>query len=121
MRALTDLTQFLLARIAEDEEVARVPVSEYEEGEGWYGEQSRTWLRRHLDPFDQVEDNDSRGYPTVDFIIRNSPARVLAECEAKRRIVAEVFPITPDYDPLYVQKVLAQVYSDHPDFDPSWA
>lgn len=48
------------------------------------------------------------------------PARVLAECEAKRRIVAEVLPTHPDYDPLYVQKVLALPYADHPDYDEAW-
>lgn len=99
---MTALTEFLLARITEDEQAA-----------GEMVENEHLWSNC----------GEPHNHAIMIFKLgwRMDPARVLAECEAKRRIVAEVFPITADYDPLYVQKVLARVYADHPDFDPAWA
>ena len=61
-----------------------------------------------------------------DHVLRWSPARVLAECEAKRRIVEFLRP-----DPAMpvdsgrfvaagVLTLLAAVYSGHPDYDEEW-
>lgn len=92
---MTTLTDFLLARITEDEEQAR--------------------------EFVQYEDDV---YETAGWL---RPTRVLAECEAKRRIVGlkicmacdiEGQDCTHQDDTL---ALLAGVYSDHPDYDPSWA
>jgi len=82
------IVEFLLARIAEDEEVAQA---------------------------------------------RHDPARVLAECEAKRRIVGlhERRPDWPDCQecgdrdyqkpwPCSTLRLLALPYSDHPDYRPEW-
>jgi hypothetical protein len=98
------ITEFLLARIAEDETEARAMLREYERG----GDaSSRRWRR------------------------------VLAECEAKRRIVgfaqsadeadryaAEVIGgvdgAAVDTDGAGILRALASVYADHPDFDPAW-
>lgn len=97
------LSEFLLARIAEDEEAQR---SE----SGWGrcdAPESYHW----------------------------GPARVLAECEAKRRIVEDAIHQRQwiDSDPgagdggkgrLYcyddVVAILALPYADHPDYDESW-
>ena len=77
------LTEFLLARIAEDEDEA-------EDNEPYWG----GWSSAH-------------------------EARVLAECEAKRRIVEEL-----SHDGLgpreWMLRVLAAVYSDHPDYRQEW-
>lgn len=105
---------FLLARIAEDEAAA-------EHG------------RRHNDVGTYA--NDNYGCLLVD------PTRVLLECEAKRRVVAEhdaahilhdqgpPKPCSVDVGttrtalvwPCRTMRILAAVYADHPDFDPAWA
>lgn len=110
------LTDFLLARIAEDEAVAR------------------------------TEDNDQPhrmicGAAMLDVGFAcdcEYPQRLLAECAAKRRIVAmaaesadfeDAMPIrgyaraihSPSIDVLVrVQQLLALPYADHPDYDDAW-
>ena len=102
--AVTDLTEFLLARIAEDEAVA-------ERG------------RRHNGR--GTFENDNYGCLLVD------PARILAECEAKRRIVEDAIA-ADDHDPSdayadgyrcaleRVCEILALPYADHPDHRQEW-
>jgi hypothetical protein len=98
------LTEFLLARIAEDEDDARAAVDD-----------DPNWLY---------------------------PARGLAECEAKRRIVA-LHEATTDFSgevycwvcsnvertgldtylepmPCPTLRLLALPYADHPDYQPAW-
>lgn len=116
---MTTLAEFLLARIAEDEAVA---------------------LR--------ARDN-AGSFAVPDHVVRFSPPRVLAECEAKRRIVelheisSEVLGnatlygcaicdcMSDDDGEYYVGRVdevdgcatlrlLALPYSGHPDYDPDW-
>lgn len=122
------LSEFLEARIAEDEAVA----NRYPD------------LNSGSDHWELLVDFD-RDYsePTA---IAIEPARVLAECEAKRRIVALHPPrwavvyrdserllamafdqesvkveaaSGPVYDPEV--RVLALPYADHPDYDEEWA
>jgi hypothetical protein len=88
------LTEFLLARITEDE--ARAPVPSWTSDDGGC-----------LDCGGQSE------------------SRVLAECEAKRRIV-EWHRMGND-DGYVCRNILcphlaalASVYAEHPDFDPAW-
>jgi hypothetical protein len=119
---LVTLTEFLLARIAEDEDVARL-----------------------------VESPVTRGLATINVggdsgrrpvAVSIGPARVLAECEAKRRIVDTYVKLVSnpehqritskgsvDYsdsglviDHLFedVLQPLAQVYADHPDYQQEW-
>ncbi len=107
------LAEFLLARIAEDEVVAReVPGPPDEKGLSWWGEY---------------------GHLSV------SPARVLAECAVKRQIVQDWL----DAESLAVETVrfsqataviysaiqggmeapvrrLAALYADHPDYRQEW-
>ena len=96
---MVTLTDFLLARIAEDEEAAE-------------GVNRGRWNSR-------VARLDGDLYALVS---RQHPARVLAECEAKRRIVEHC-----DYDHLalspgdpYVLQLLALPFASHPDYDESW-
>lgn len=137
------LTEFLLARIAEDEEAARVAArcSSWD----WTAHGSILLYLdadRNAEPLGQVE--NYRQDDALRHIARYGPTRVLAECEAKRRIadmhtsdatwdggeecaqcsfheayegfndVSETFPCT-------TLRLLALPYADHPSFDPAWA
>lgn len=129
---MSDVVEFLLARVAEDEAMARDCIE--------YGVLSEPGYRLYesiLTPF--PEDGVAR-----DLADRFGPARVLAECEAKRAIAAihELAPSSyPDADrfpfgcsvchfddnmqfghgPCETLLSLARIWSDHPDFDPAWA
>jgi hypothetical protein len=59
------------------------------------------------------------GADAADHIARHDPARVLAEIEAKRRIVdLTEHGCGDDYQ--RVQRALALPYADHPDYDERW-
>lgn len=103
------LTEFLLARIGEDEAVAR-----------------RVAVETAYPPPKPIG-----GIPRLG-IVGYSTARVLAECEAKRRIV-EAHPSRfggcetcheldgPDaYAPCATLRALAAVYAQHPDYRSEW-
>jgi hypothetical protein len=104
--ATLTLAEFLLARYADEEAVAR-------DAEGWF--QSTDWTSSRAAEHGELWD----------------PARVLAECEAKREIVEawrhesrgrDGIPArTPVAGALlWVMKQLAQPYSDHPDYRQEW-
>ena len=94
------ITEFLLARIAEDEQKAR-----------------------QGDHRDRGHDIDWASMAEGDVLIIGTD-RVLAECEAKRRIVAlhtscdDVSYGDPSTCP--EMRILASVYADHPDFRAEW-
>ena len=110
---MSDLIEFLLARIAEDEAVARAVIAEYP---------------RHDDVTNHVCYCDGQAVAAL------NGHRLLAECEAKRRIVHEAREINPDAD--YgdvdnlddgqvwafgdVLQALALPYADHPDYRDEW-
>jgi len=126
-----DLSDFLLARIADDERAAQ---SEWD----WM-------IERHGPDFwstgeGAVMDSEWSLETDRDATLHVSPRRVLAECGAKRRIVElhreelierldDEFPGTP-YDALCVVdnddfpcttlRLLALPYAEHPDYDPEW-
>ena len=101
---MTTLSEFLLARITEDEAAARELI---DNGPEW------------------MEEAVSFGA---------NPDRVLAECEARRRIVEGLHNILGDAPDQadgtalrgYVEALwvvvqeLAAVYADHPDYQPGW-
>jgi hypothetical protein len=110
------LAEFLEARISEDEAIARAA----------------------SEPDWSVVGNSLAG---ARFIAHHDPARVLAECEAKRSIITEHQPVdcgnvrhpngvhcsVCEYDdiergwwPCPTLRFLAAPYSSHSDFDPSW-
>jgi hypothetical protein len=110
---MTDLADFLLARIAETETVARAAVPA--EGD---------WVTVADDSGDEV-------------VLGMSGARVIAECEAKRRIVAlhlasrdgleketdelrRLMAETISNSYAEVVKELARPYSHHPDYREEW-
>jgi len=119
------ITEFLLARIAQDEAAAQSAM-----GAG------ATWV---------TAADTAAGIAGADaglLILVHNPVRVLAECEAKRRIVElhAVYPhpqvmvygtIRPCSEcgsvddspvewPCRTLLALASVYADHPEFDPAW-
>ena len=112
---MSDLTDFLLARIAEDEAVAIATRDSHDPLDWEPGE----WMDGPCD--------GPSGYQVV--IV--DPARVLAECEAKRRIVADFLYESKGRDTIpartpvagalrVVLLNLATVYADHPDYRPEW-
>ncbi len=118
------ITEFLLARIAEDE--ARVAV--WEAG-------GALWPHQEHDAGECDECDHRRSHRAADDVLQD---RVLAECEAKRRIVKregerlreewrrrsdehrQTFEewFQPPYGPTL--RDLASVYADHPDFREEW-
>ena len=139
------LTEFLTARLDEDEEVARRASPggwRYGDVESVAGGTLYDETRRIADIiYENPEDHD--GYwtrhllePEADangaHIARHDPARVLAEVEAKRRIVeawvradeaAGSYPGTDAGIEMGLHEAIALLalpYADHPDYDPDW-
>lgn len=141
------LTDFLLARIGEDEAVARAaehsdgPETFHWElaggrhhrfdnglGEDYYAVRCGTWDRI------LVARDEVGGVPLSRHIARHDPARVLADCEARRRIVSMCSPtlgdelraaLSGDWDEAAwlarnILAALALPYADHPDYNPDW-
>lgn len=118
------LTEFLLARIADDEAVARAHIANWTDEDGDGGVSLFMELRA---------DNE---YAWMDI----GAGRVLAECEAKRRIVEELEETQHTMGGLEEEgdfeaalgwadaaralerpvRLLAAVYADHPDYDEAW-
>lgn len=109
------LTEFLLARIAEDEERAQFVARQIEGSNYTPFEQ---WKLSWHDEYD---------------LLCVEPSRALAECEAKRRIVEDFEVLHADYrvthDPTtearrlqarIAMAHLAAVYADHPDYREEW-
>lgn len=115
------IVEFLLVRIAEDERAATSASRD-------------DWDNVFVMSRETTEAQD-------EHIARHDPARVLAECEAKRRIVdaysqakrlrsGDIEGLTDldharlggEYVALHAAVVrLAAVYADHPDYDQAWA
>jgi hypothetical protein len=109
------ITEFLEARISEDEKLAE------EASISMHGQ-------RHTDAWDYtsyVLSSERDATEAQDkFIVNWWPARVLAECAAKRAIIEAFDPDAPDLDPYVGRDViamLAAVYKDHPDYQQEWA
>ena len=150
------ITEFLLARIAEDEKVAPAAIGLHWHAQG--GPELRTdpsGSAGSVEPYwfqiaEGGHDDGPSGYREDGYwermrsfwhIGRHDPARVLAECKAKRAIVAEWDKVcesanranaTGDTDEAWTFEqraegfwvtllALASVYADHPDYDPAWA
>ena len=111
------LAEFLLARIEEDEAVARG----VDAGPSWF---SATNLVSDGDGSLAVLDHDA----DADHIARHDPARVLADCKAKRAIVHQAVGISvvarmegeEDLGGSAILGFLAQPYASHPDFKDEW-
>ena len=104
-----DLTGFLLARIAEDEEWAPT-------------RHTLLCLRTGCETCIFGDDEDTIAAERVCSC--GYPARVLAECEAKRRIVENHLRHEPGQGGYgasrHAVRLLSAVYADHPDFREEW-
>jgi hypothetical protein len=127
------LTEFLLARTAEDEVAARATLAAHDPLD-WDTTPAHL-MNGGAVGLDGPVDGPS-GYSSVVV----DPARVLAECEAKRRIVGIHHPgkyrpdecqvcfdpttAAGDYDfeylPCSTLRALALPYTDHPDYQDEW-
>jgi len=122
------IIEFLEARIAEDEKFARAASHQKVAGP-FHGNWRHDSL--HLSGMERED---------AVHIARNDPARVLAECAAKRAIIADhadmveafdslgqLFPgglMSAEVDAPWRTKTLyalAAVYADHPDYQQEWA
>jgi hypothetical protein len=102
------LSEFVLARATDDEELAR----QYGDPPGLTS--GLAW----------AVDVDRR-------VLEVDPSRLVAECEAKRRIAAELADAVSNYEVnlgpegevtrlTFVLRALALPYADHPDYQPEW-
>lgn len=112
------LVDFLLARIAEDEAAADLVLRPY-------GDHAATndadWWRREREWFDMGLSSDE-----TSLLTRMTPQRVLAECDAKRRIVRYAVSrgqvrnrIREPWD-WWALRLIALPYSEHPDYREEW-
>lgn len=128
MRAVT-ITEFLLDRIAEDEKVARA-AAEDGGGERWQISVVHSAMVQLDDGTEWggetvIYDEGRPGEEQAAHIARHDPARVLAECKAKREIVRLH---ATDADCREARNrhgcetliTLVAVFSDHPDFRSEW-
>jgi hypothetical protein len=118
------LTDFLLARIAEDEAVAQAAVQTTERGgaDSWYWSNAgeAVFLDGTSTP---VVWGDEQSRPAGNHIARHDPGRVLADCEVKRRIVKLAsHPLEFERPGVLgaIAGLLALSYADHPDYDEEW-
>lgn len=108
------LTEFLLARIAEDEAVANAAAEAFTRGVST----PPTWAsKRQWERFDPAVSEQIR---------RHDPASVLAECAALREVVGLHTACDDvsygDTSTCPTLRALAKPYADHPDYRPEeWA
>jgi hypothetical protein len=116
------LTEFLLARIAEDEALAEVATpGQWERDSGWSitAPAPEGWSG-HLVVVETKQRNDS------EFIARHGPTRVLAECEAKRRLIESAIEVIRCGGPIAAHRgklilyAMAFPYADHADYQEEW-
>ena len=120
---MDDLIAFLRTRLDEDEAVAKAADMPGVHPRG-------PWQR-----YDNGRIEDARGYTVAkarpessEHIARWDPARVLAEVDAKRRILdwCERMAHVDGYgglmarDARMIRRLLAQPYAEHPDYRPEW-
>lgn len=117
------LTEFLLARIAEDEADARAAstghVWTWDDDHETLSSDAQTQFGREC--IIDTEGANPPGPAPGAHIARWDPDRVLAECEAKRRIMEDATnQHTSCVELDWVVQVLASVYADHPDYREEW-
>ena len=110
------ITEFLLARIAEDEADAHAATSVGFDPD-WTSRPDLTGQPIMAGKYRIATCGES----VMAHIARHDPARALAECEAKRRIVSlDDLDGGQDDGHVHALRCLASVYADHPDFRDEW-
>jgi len=132
------LTEFLAARIDEDEAIAQDALHSDAKRPGeWVTEHHNSQYHDEPDRCHIAEDSAGHYWsvahevyiPNAEHMARHDPARVLAECEVKRRIVDLAREAretqragygAADYYMRDVLRLLALPYADHPDYRQEW-
>lgn len=138
---MTEVVEFLKARLDEDFELARNAMHEdasVSPGE-WITEHHDSEFHEHPDRCHIAEDRkgvywtvaSEVSIPNAEHMARHDPARVLREIAAKRAMIAdwEIYADAeyPDFEGGFssamdgVVDELARVYWDHPEFKSEWA
>ncbi|OQQ32280.1 hypothetical protein A6411_10770 [Prescottella equi] len=142
---MSDIVEFLRARLDEDEAVARA-ASPQDDPVWWVdftGVDDRPNIQTRVDDLFGPWRTVAYGVAETDayHIARHDPARVLREVEAKRAILAQEEEARAHYDHIKssatypgveismghvvalatVIRHLASAYADHPDFQQEWA
>lgn len=137
---MTDLATWLLEQIAEDKRVARrASPSPWSSSHGVYGDEE--WIDLQAADKATVIETESGANgpnaPTARHIARWQPGRVLAECDAKRRIIEGLAPdlqaasgavppdelgarLTTELKAVAILRLLALPYQDRPGFREEW-
>ncbi|MDV6267061.1 DUF6221 family protein [Rhodococcus globerulus] len=139
---VVELVEFVEARLAEDERVAREAIVPDRPGTHWEWEarsddgdpESPLWLRT-VEEFPTTSGvGDLPGFPlgyectaaptpAMGHITRHDPDRVLREVEAKQAIIEKLREgdLRKFSGLLDAVKLLASPFSDHPDYQKEWA
>lgn len=109
---MTDLTEFLRARLDEDHAVSEATLTE------WLEEAAEATKYGHID---ELPSHGWQEVPQASYrlVQRWNPERILAEIAVKRQIIADAEAV-PAISMRHVLKLLTQPYASHPDFDPAW-
>lgn len=120
---MSDIVEFLRARLDEDEQAARAAFSgQADPEEGWGAERSEWYRHTTITPHVGMIHESVQ----AEHIVRWNPARVLAEVEAKRRTLVrceeEMLSGIPRLVHFATQTVWEMVkpYADHPEYDEAW-
>ncbi|MHA4848545.1 DUF6221 family protein [Rhodococcus sp. MSC1_016] len=133
-----NITDFIEARLREDESIARQALHPDAKEPGvWMTEHHNSQYNDEPDRCHIAEDRKGHYWdvanevyiPNAEHMARHDPARVLREVNAKRTTLTllEHWPswAVPGYDgnlPVRIAlRHMAAVYADHPDYDPTWA
>ncbi|RAN92647.1 hypothetical protein GAR05_06139 [Micromonospora saelicesensis] len=140
---MDDLVTWLCAQLDEDERAAKAATSA-----PWWHNPGKVWLDPEaFEQFDRAKGEEFVGYgesplsgcvaatgpashaqsmADAEHIARHDPARVLAEVDAKRRILDLMMPGRPVYPGAYGQayrdvlRLLALPYADRPGYRDEW-
>lgn len=113
MIAMT-ITEFLLARIAEDEAAAMAATKAT--AMPAFGDTAAESMLG-------LAESEGADRVAVEHFQRHNPDRVLHDCKAKRRQIAHLIDFMEgDYAPWNETqlRMMAEVYANHPDYDPAW-
>lgn len=127
---MSDLAEWLMACVAEDEAVAQEAASDEDVGDSWTtsGADGGHVAGKYVLWDTEGCDCCMQGQPaTMTHIARHDPARVLAECESKRATV-RLYEATTEscvnVDAWTIMKqelrFLAAVYADRPGYREEW-
>jgi hypothetical protein len=133
---MTALADFLLARIAEDEALARQVITDIDADEQgrweWVEYPYEGGSPQRLGSLAESKSGYDPGWGWTELVNHYDPARVLAECEAKRRIVERYLDTKAEaerHDNEYAAEwlgletaleILTLPYADHPDYREDW-